>query len=113
MDRAKLIKELRGWTFTILAVLAFRTFLYEAVYIPSGSMIPTLQIGDYVIVEKWAYGARLPFTDDGAGDLVHPEARRHRGAAGAAREPARRRPHQARRRGRAATRSRSATATSW
>ena len=56
------MKEVRGWTLTILAVLAFRTFLYEAVYIPSGSMIPTLQIGDYVIVEKWAYGARLPFT---------------------------------------------------
>lgn len=63
MDRAKLVKEIRGWTLTILAVLAFRTFLYEPVYIPSGSMIPTLQIGDYVVVEKWAYGARLPFTD--------------------------------------------------
>ena len=62
MDRAKFWREVRGWTFTILAVLAFRTFLYEAVYIPSGSMIPTLQIGDYVVVEKWAYGARLPFT---------------------------------------------------
>jgi signal peptidase I len=63
VDRAKLVKEIRGWTLTILAVLAFRTFLYEPVYIPSGSMIPTLQIGDYVVVEKWAYGARLPFTD--------------------------------------------------
>ena len=62
MDRAKLVREIRGWTLTILAVLAFRIFLYEAVYIPSGSMIPTLQIGDYVIVEKWAYGARIPFT---------------------------------------------------
>jgi signal peptidase I len=62
VDREKLLKEVRGWTVTILAVLAFRTFLYEAVYIPSGSMIPTLEIGDYVIVEKWAYGARLPFT---------------------------------------------------
>jgi signal peptidase I len=62
VERAKLVREIRGWTLTILAVLAFRTFLYEAVYIPSGSMIPTLQIGDYVIVEKWAYGARLPFT---------------------------------------------------
>jgi signal peptidase I len=62
VDRAKLVKEIRGWTLTILAVLAFRTFLYEAVFIPSGSMIPTLQVGDYVIVEKWAYGARLPFT---------------------------------------------------
>ena len=63
MDKEKVKKEIRGWVFTILAVLAFRTFLYEAVYIPSGSMIPTLQIGDYVIVEKWAYGARLPFTE--------------------------------------------------
>ncbi len=78
MDTAKLKKEIRGWVLTIAAVLAFRTFLYEAVYIPSGSMIPTLQIGDYVIVEKWAYGARLPFTESaqllwstpGRGDIV-------------------------------------------
>ena len=60
--KEKLKKEIRGWAITIAAVLAFRTFLYEAVYIPSGSMIPTLQIGDYVIVEKWAYGARIPLT---------------------------------------------------
>jgi signal peptidase I len=63
VDRTKVKKEIQGWVVTILAVLAFRTFLYEAVYIPSGSMIPTLQIGDYVVVEKWAYGARLPYTD--------------------------------------------------
>jgi signal peptidase I len=63
VDRQKLKKEIQGWAITILAVLAFRTFLYEAVYIPSGSMIPTLEIGDYVVVEKWAYGARLPFTE--------------------------------------------------
>ncbi|MBI5069176.1 MAG: signal peptidase I [Deltaproteobacteria bacterium] len=62
MDRETLKREIKGWTLTILAVLAFRTVLYEAVYIPSGSMIPTLQIGDYVVVEKWAYGLRLPFT---------------------------------------------------
>jgi len=63
VDREKLKKEIRGWGLTILAVLAFRSFLYEAVYIPSGSMIPTLEIGDYVIVEKWAYGARIPYTE--------------------------------------------------
>jgi signal peptidase I len=62
VDRSKLWAEVKGWTLTILAVLAFRAFLYEAVVIPSGSMIPTLQIGDYVVVEKWAYGARIPFT---------------------------------------------------
>ena len=73
MDRSKVVKEVRGWTLTILAVLAFRTFLYEAVYIPSGSMIPTLQIGDYVIVEKWAYGARLPFTETAQATWNEPE----------------------------------------
>jgi signal peptidase I len=62
VDKQKFWREVRGWAYTILGVLAFRAFLYEAVYIPSGSMIPTLQIGDYVIVEKWAYGARVPFT---------------------------------------------------
>ena len=73
MDKEKVKKEIRGWVFTILAVLAFRTFLYEAVYIPSGSMIPTLQIGDYVIVEKWAYGARLPFTETAQGTWGSPQ----------------------------------------
>ena len=63
MDKAKVKREIKGWSITILAVLAFLTLLYEAVYIPSGSMIPTLQIGDYVVVEKWAYGVRLPFTE--------------------------------------------------
>jgi len=63
VDKQKLWSEVKGWTLTILAVLVFRTFLFEAVYIPSGSMIPTLQIGDYVVVQKWAYGARLPFTE--------------------------------------------------
>ncbi len=64
MDTAKVKREVRGWAITIAAVVAFRAFLYEAVYIPSGSMIPTLQIGDYVVVEKWAYGARVPFTSE-------------------------------------------------
>ncbi len=73
MDKKKLWAEVKGWTFTILAVLAFRTFLYEAVYIPSGSMIPTLQIGDYVVVEKWAYGARLPFTSAALFDWSSPK----------------------------------------
>jgi signal peptidase I len=62
VDKAKVKKEVIGWVLTILAVLAFRAFLYEPVYIPSGSMIPTLEVGDYVIVEKWAYGLRFPFT---------------------------------------------------
>jgi signal peptidase I len=73
VDSEKLKREIWGWVVTIGAVLAFRTFLYEAVYIPSGSMIPTLLIGDYVIVEKWAYGARLPFTASAQATWSTPE----------------------------------------
>ncbi len=44
----------------LLAVFLFRAFIVEPYRIPTGSMIPTLTIGDYVFVSKFAYGLRLP-----------------------------------------------------
>lgn len=51
-----------GFLFSLLAVLAIRWALIEPYVIPSGSMIPTLLIHDYILVNKFAYGLRLPFT---------------------------------------------------
>lgn len=46
----------------ILLALFIRTFVVQAFKIPSGSMLPTLLIGDHLLVNKFIYGVRIPFT---------------------------------------------------
>lgn len=52
--------------FVVAVILAIiiRAFLVQAFKIPSGSMIPTLQVGDHILVCKFLYGVRVPFTDN-------------------------------------------------
>jgi len=47
----------------VLIALFLRAFVVEAFKIPSGSMIPTLQVGDHIFVNKFIYGIRIPFTN--------------------------------------------------
>lgn len=49
-------------TIAILLALFIRTFVVQAFKIPSGSMLPTLLIGDHLLVNKFVYGVSLPFT---------------------------------------------------
>jgi signal peptidase I len=55
-----LVEYSRSFFPVILAVLVLRSFLIEPFRIPSGSMMPTLLVGDFILVNKFAYGLRLP-----------------------------------------------------
>ncbi|HRJ52107.1 MAG TPA: signal peptidase I [Candidatus Thiothrix moscowensis] len=55
-----LVEYARSFFPVLLAVLVLRSFVMEPFRIPSGSMLPTLEIGDFILVNKYAYGVRLP-----------------------------------------------------
>jgi len=57
----------------LLIVLLFRSFLFEPFKIPSGSMIPTLLVGDFIVVNKFSYGLKLPVVNKKILSLGEPE----------------------------------------
>ncbi|MHB8472315.1 MAG: signal peptidase I [Gammaproteobacteria bacterium] len=57
----------------ILAVLLLRSFLVEPFRIPSGSMMPTLLVGDFILVNKYTYGLRLPVLNKKIVDIDSPQ----------------------------------------
>lgn len=69
-------KPFKGWReffWMLLAVLCLRTFVVEPFKVPSGSMVPTLLIGDYLLVNKHAYGLKLPVNNRTLWQGPHPK----------------------------------------
>jgi signal peptidase I len=66
--------EYSGSFFPVIALVFFlRSFLYEPFKIPSSSMVPTLVIGDLILVNKFTYGVRLPIINKKIIDINNPQ----------------------------------------
>lgn len=63
MKQSKLWEYTKAIVTALILALIIRTFVVQAFKIPSGSMLPTLLIGDHLLVNKFIYGTKIPFTD--------------------------------------------------
>ncbi len=68
-----LVEYVQSFFPVFLVVLVLRSFLFEPFRIPSGSMIPTLLVGDFILVNKFSYGVRLPIVHTKILDTGSPE----------------------------------------
>lgn len=72
-EEPKVIEHARAFFPILLVVLVLRSFLVEPFRIPSGSLEPTLDIGDFVAVNKFLYGLRLPVLEKKVLAIKHPK----------------------------------------
>ena len=72
-ERMVIVQYARSLLPALVLIVLVRGFLYEPYQIPSGSMVPTLQIGDFVLVNKHSYGVRLPVLGTKVFEVDNPE----------------------------------------
>jgi len=73
-DKKRLIREyIEAILIALLLALFIRAYIIQAFKIPSGSMIPTLLVGDHILVNKFIYGTNVPFSDKHFLVLKRPE----------------------------------------
>ncbi|RLC00919.1 MAG: signal peptidase I [Deltaproteobacteria bacterium] len=62
-SKSSLRENIEAIIIAIIIAMFIRTFIVQAFKIPSGSMLETLQIGDQILVNKFIYGVKIPFTN--------------------------------------------------
>lgn len=62
LKKGRIRENVEAIVIALVLALFIRTFIVQAFKIPSGSMLETLQIGDHILVSKFIYGVRIPFT---------------------------------------------------
>lgn len=71
-DEPILVEYAKSFFPVILVVFLVRSFIVEPFKIPSGSMMPTLLAGDYILVNKFTYGLRVPILNNTFIEINHP-----------------------------------------
>ena len=61
--KQKIIKEILSYIYIFVGVFGFKSMFFEPNHIPSGSMLPTMAIGDFILVKKFEYGWKVPFSE--------------------------------------------------
>jgi signal peptidase I len=74
MKKKGMVREyIEAFAVAIILALIIRTFVVQAFKIPSGSMEDTLLVGDHILVNKFIYGERIPYTDIKYFDFKRPQ----------------------------------------
>lgn len=68
-----IVEYIEALAVAFILAMVIRTFFVQAFKIPSGSMLETLQIGDHLLVNKFSYGVKVPFTNTYMWDGSDPE----------------------------------------